>query len=253
MGFGLSKFKEQEEAATTRNESPYFKLGPGEKVRIRPLVELDENAKGYDPKRGTANFVREYVNPVKFWLSVVQNDRSEPNVGADMVKRFGWFKGQGELKNGQHSDKTKNWNPKQRFYLPVVVDRQNGEEPTTEVLQLTFGPKSYSQRFVDQHEAKETIVDRWWVFGRNDVEVGKNGATIADVEYKLVPDDPSDFDFSAYDLPNVNDAPYVNNVPYDDQYAFLQIAETYPEHTAQVTSESVESAPAGEAPTKLSW
>ena len=133
----------------------------------------------------------------------------------------------------------------------MAVDRLVGSEPTAEVLQLTFGPKSYSQRFVEQHEARGTIIDRWWVFKRNDVEVGKNGATIADVEYSLVPDDPSDFDFDSVELPNVNDAPYVNNVPYDQQYDFLQIAQTYPERSEPVAAEAPSMTEA--KPNKLVW
>lgn len=228
MGFGLSAFQQQEEKRSERNESPYFKLEPGQKVKIRPLVELDENADNFDPERKTANFVKEYVNPVKFWLSITDTYHTEGQcVGFEMTKRFGWFKGNGELKEGQHSDKTKNWNPKQRFYLPVVVDRLDGSDLTVEVLQLTYGERSWAWRFIEQHNAKNTIMDRWFIWGRNDVEPGKNGKKVADVAYTLVPDDPSEFDVSEFELPDVFDAPYVNNVPYDQQYDFLQIDQTY--------------------------
>ena len=257
MGFGLSAFQQQEEKRTERAESPYFKLEPGQKVKIRPLVELDEDADGFDPERKTANFVKEYVNPVKFWLSIVDTYPTEGQcVGFEMTQKFGWFKGQGELKDGQHSDKTKNWNPKTRFYLPVVVDRMDGSEPTAEVLQLTYGERSWAWRFIEQHSAKNTIVDRWFIWGRNNVEVGKNGG-IQDVAYTLVPDDPSEFDVSEFELPDVFDAPYVNNVPYDQQHDFLQIDQTYNKGgqgaESSAPSEQSESAPADSGSSRIKW
>ena len=250
MGFSLSKFKEQAEASS-KNDSPFFKLGPGQKVRLRPLVELDEDAVNFDPAKGTANFVKEYQNPVKFWLSIVDTYPTEGQcVGHEMVQKFGWYKAQNpDPDKGQHNDRSKNWNPKQRFYLPVLVDRLDGSDITVEVLQLTYGPRSYSQKFVDQHEAKGTIVDRWWFFERN--EETKN---IQNMEYKLVPDDPEDFDTSKYEIPDVNDAPYVNNVPYEQQRAFLQIDATYNGSQAQASVTPVANTPSpSEAPGAKAW
>lgn len=242
MGFnGLKQFKEREAARATSNESVYFKLEQGQKVRLRPLVELDDEGTNFDPKKGTANFVTEYANPVKFWLSSVYDPEVDENhVGRDMVRKYGWYKQDNpDAEKNQHNDKTKNWNPKNRFYLPVVVDRLDGSDLTVEVLQLTYGPRSYSQAFVDFHEAKGSITDRWWDFSRN----GKPGQKqqVHEVDYKLIPDDPSDFDDSEFEIPDVTDAPYVNHVPYESQAEFYQLAQTYPANTAVTAAVSEES------------
>ena len=230
MGFsGLGKFKQEQDSGS--GEKVFFKIGASESVRIRPLVELDSEKDG-EP---VANFVTEFVNPVKFWLSVVEDAEERAagrSLGRELIKRFGWYKQQNpDLSKGQHNDRTKNWNPKQRFYLPVVVNRRDGSDLTVEVLQLTYGPRSYSQAFVDFHESGKRISDRWWDWSRN-----SEAKDMTKVEYKLVPDDKSDFDTSGFPLPDYNDAPYVNHVPYEDQAAFLQIAATYPDGLAQQQS-----------------
>lgn len=226
---GLAGFKQQEEARTVKYESPFFKLGPGEKVKIRPLVELDEESKNYSKRNGTANFVREYTNPVKFWLKVTDTYGTEgKSVGHEMVQRFGWYAQNPKADSNQHNDRKRKWNPTIRFYLPVLVDRLDGTDPTVEVLQNTYGEKSPSQALVDFYEAKGSITDRWWTYSRN----GKQGVKqeMTDVVYKFVPDDPSKFDVESVEVPNVFDEPYVFNVPYDEQYDFLQIEDTYREN-----------------------
>jgi hypothetical protein len=233
---GLNKFKERQAAEKARREeqntSPYFKLGPGESVRIRPLAELDEDSANYLKKNGTANFVREYQNPVKFWLSVVDTydpEEGTSSVGFEMTRKFGWYAQNPKPDRKQHNDKTKNWNPKDRWYLPVLVDRGDDSEITVEVLQMTHGEKSWSQGFIDFYEAKGSITDRWWDFSRNNADPREKGVTVSDVKYTLTPDDKSKLDLSKYEVPDIDDAPYVNHVPYEEQREFLKIDETYSE------------------------
>lgn len=211
---GLGKFKQREESRRTANVSPFFKLEDGDKVKVRPLVELDENGKHYDEKRGTANFITRFQNPDKFWLSIIEDDQ-EQNLGRELLRKHGFFKQKdADPKKNQHSDPKKNWNPKQRFLLPVVVDKDG--EQTVEVLDLAYATKAASQVFIDFHEDKGTIMDRWFTYSRT-------GSGTYDTEYKFVPGDPEKFDTSKFEVPNIDDAPYVNKVPYEDQAAFLQI------------------------------
>lgn len=230
---GLNKYKEKvaaREAAKEQNSSPFFKLEPGQSVRVRPLAELSDESPNYIEKNGTANFVTEYVNPVKFWLSVVDTfdpEEGVSSVGREMTQRFGWYAQKPNPERNQHSDKTKNWNPKDRWYLPVLVDRLDGEKPTVEVLQMTHGEKSWSQAFIDFYESKGSITDRWWDWSRNNADT-KKGAKMSDVKYTLTPDDKSKLDLTKYEVPDIDDAPYVNHVPYEEQHEFLQIDATYP-------------------------
>lgn len=228
---GLAERRAQQEARKNRTfDSPYFKLEPGQEVKVRPLAELGKDSKNYIEKNGTANFVTEYQNPQKYWLSVVDTydpDEGTSSVGWEMTRKFGWYAQKPDPKRNQHNDDSKNWNPKDRWYLPVLVDLLDGSEPEVKVLQMTDGEKSWSYDFIKFYESKGSITDRWWSFSRNSADPKK--VHFSKVVYTLVPDDPSKLDLTKYEVPDIDDAPYVNHVPYEDQREFLQIDATYPE------------------------
>lgn len=214
---GLKAFKQQQEDRKNNSGSPFFKPEKGQKVRIRPLVELDEDGKNYSEDRGHAYFTTEFANPQKFWLSVVEHPDDDGNVGRDLMRKFGWYKQKdADTSKNQHSDRDKNWNPKQRFYLPVVVDRLDGSEPTVEVLQLAYGDRAPAAPLVSFYESRETITDRWWDYSRNEGDG-------MDTKYSFVPDDPSDFDFDKYEVPDTTKPPYTFHLPYEEQAAHLQV------------------------------
>jgi hypothetical protein len=243
---GLSKFKQKEEARKNKTfDSPFFTLEPGQKVRIRPLAEPDEDSPNYDEKIGTANFVTEFENPRRYWLRIVDtrdDEEGTTSVGWEMIRKLGWYSKEPDPTKNQHDDRKKNWNPKNRWYLPVVVD-DGEQEPYVSVLQMTHGEKSWSQAFLDYFETKGSITDRWWDFERNNADPKK--VHFSKVKYTLTPDDKSKLDTSKFEIPNVDDAPYVNNVPYEDQAEFLQIDETFPELNGNAQSEDREPALAG--------
>ena len=222
---GLSQFKESNEKRFVKSEPVYFKAKPGESYKIRPLSELDISGLGYDPKlNNVANFVEEHQNPIKFWLKIKHPapDAADTRcVGCEMVQKFGFYmQTNANPEKNQHGDPKKNWNKYKRFYLPVLVDRQDGSEATVEVMQFSFGQKAASAPLIDFFDAKNTITDRWWTYSRND-GMGR------ETKYSFVPDDPSDLDLSKYELPDIGSAPYVQDLPYEQQREHLQIEATY--------------------------
>lgn len=232
---GLSAFRaKQESHASSKQEQKFYKpTGKGQKVLVRPLVELDNASLGFNPKNGTATFSQEFQNPQKYWLSIVDTrDAEGACVGWDMVTKYGWYKANDpDREKGQHSDPKFNWNPKRWVYIPALVKENPEDEPRVEILQLAYNG-DVAQAFISFAEDSEvdgqfrSITDRWWTYARN------NGEGFA-VRYTITPKDPStDVDVSDYDVPDLGDI--LNNVPYAEQAAFLQIASNEERNAAPV-------------------
>lgn len=246
---GLGAFRQEQEAKNTTNESPFFRLTEkGQKVLIRPLVELDEHSINFSEKNGLPVYTQEYANPQKFWLSIVDTRKDEGAcVGAEMVAKYGWYSTQPDKEKGQHKDTKFNWNPKQWVYLPVLVKDSVGDDPRVEILRLGYRG-DVAQALIDFAEADRdvdddgnsddpygSITDRWWTYSRNHEE-GYN------VRYKLTPKDPStDVNVEDFDVPDLEE--HINRIPYgtdgSEQREFLQVAtNTEPQIAQEIEAET---------------
>lgn len=209
---GLSGYRKQQESAGSK----FFKPKPDQKVKIRPLTELDFDAKNYSAKNGLALFVKEYQHPDNYRLSFVDTYPTEGAcVGAELANKYGWKKPD-ENEDPEAAANWKNWRPKERVYLPVLLD--DGENPEkVVVLQLGMGPKQAQWNALEEcHNNNGSIVDRWWVYSRK-------GSGQFDTTYSLSPLDKDDSlpDASEYadQLPDLEE--FVNRIPYAEQRAFL--------------------------------
>lgn len=219
---GLNAFRQQQETRST--ESKFYKpTQKGQKVQIRPLVELDESSLNYSAKNGTPLFTQEFSNPQKFWLTIVDTRPDEGQcVGWDMVNKYGWFKQDNpDVAKGQHNDGDFNWNPKRWVYIPVLVKESSDDEPRVEVVQLSFNGDAaqslitFAEDVEEEGGALRSITDRWWTYSRN------NGEGFG-VRYSITPKDPSDdVNVEDYEVPDLEE--FVNRVPYAEQAAFLQL------------------------------
>lgn len=207
---GLSGYKKSQE--TTGGK--FFKPKDKQKVKVRPLTELDFDAKNYSTKNGVALFVTEYQHPDNFRLSFVDTMEIEGAcVGAELANQYGWKQPDEEKDPAKHAA-WKNWRPKQRLYVPVLLD--DGENPESVViLQLGLGPKqAQSNALIECHENNHSIVDRWWVYSRK-------GSGQYDTTYSLTPLDKDDNLPSAeeFEVPDLDSS--VNHVPYASQRSYL--------------------------------
>ena len=207
---GLSGFKKSQESRGAK----FFKPKPDTKVKIRPLAELDFDAKNYSQKNGLALFTTEYQHPDNFRLSFVDTfDTEGRSVGKEMADKYGWKQPDPE-KEPEKAAAWQNWRPKQRLYLPVLLlDGDNGEEVV--VLQLGIGPKQVQYNaLVECHENNGSITDRVWVYGRK-------GDGQYNTVYSLAPLDRDDKlpDVEDYEVPDLEQ--FVNHVPYAQQRAYL--------------------------------
>lgn len=220
---GLGAFRAKQDAPAQQEHKFYKPTEKGQRVLVRPLVELDKNSVNFSEKNGVATYTQEFQNPQKFWLSIIDTrDDEGACVGWDMVKKYGWYKAQNpDFEKGQHSDSKFNWNPKRWVYIPALVKDEPGDEPRVEVLQLSFNGDVAQALIAFAEDAEEpgtlrSITDRWWTYARNNAE-GFN------VRYTITPKDPSDdVNVEDYEVPNVNEL--LNHIPYAEQAAFLQIA-----------------------------
>lgn len=234
---GLSGYRKSQE----NTGGKFFKPKADQKVKIRPLVELDFDAKNYSDKNGVALFVKEYQHPDNYRLSFVDTYEDEGAcVGQEMANKYGWKQPDKDEDPEGHAA-WKNWRPKERMYLPVLLDDGESEERIV-VLQLGMGPKqAQSNALIECHENNGSIVDRWWVYGRK-------GDGQFNTTYSLTPLDKDDSlpDATDYEIPDLNSL--VNHVPYAEQRRYLGL------DVPQVsTAPSEGSVPSGDGTEDLTW
>lgn len=207
---GLSGYRKSQESQASK----FFKPKPDQKVKIRPLTELDFDARNYSEKNGLALFVKEYQHPNQYRLSFVDTMATEGAcVGQELANEYGWKQPDKDEDPEGHAA-WKNWRPKERVYLPVLLD--DGENPESiVVLQLGMGPKQAQWNALEEcHNNNGSIVDRWWVYSRK-------GSGQYDTTYSLSPLDRDDDlpEASQYDVPDLEQ--FVNRIPYADQRRYL--------------------------------
>ena len=243
---GLNAFRTKQESKGTSEQKFYKPKEKGQKVQIRPLVELDSSSINFSEKNGTATFAQEFQNPQKFWLSIIDTrDDEGSSFGWEMVAKYGWYKAENpDVEKGQHSDSKFNWNPKKWVYIPALVKENPDDEPRVEVLQLSYHGDA-AQALIsfaesaDEEGTLRSITDRWWTYSRN-------GGEGFGVKYAITPRDPSDdVNVEDYDVPNVKEDLLVN-IPYgadgSEQAKYLQVASNV-ERGAAPSAAAPESAP----------
>lgn len=204
---GLSGYKKSQESTGGK----FFKPKDKQKVKVRPLTELDFDAKNYSTKNGVALFVTEYQHPDNFRLSFVDTMETEGAcVGAELANQYGWK----QPEDPEKAAAWKNWRPKQRLYVPVLLD--DGENPeSVVVLQLGLGPKqAQSNALIECHENNGSITDRLWVYSRK-------GSGQFDTTYSLTPLDKDESlpSVEDYEIPDLDTM--VKHVPYAEQRRYL--------------------------------
>lgn len=216
---GLRAHRESQEQKTK-----FFKLKDGEKVFIRPLVELDDDAKNFNPSQGLALFTKEWQNPEDFTRQIVDTmDEEGACVGQELLRKFGWNGDQNggrgpKIVNGKEFPGPDTWRPKDYMYLPCVVrtDKDSAEDEKVIVFKFNMAPKAVQGPFFEeQHNNNKTITDRWYAYSRS-------GEGQYDTNYKVAALDPTPkdkFDPSAYEMPDLEaQTPYVE---YSKQRAAL--------------------------------
>lgn len=237
---GLNAFRTKVESKGTTEQKFYKPKEKGQKVLVRPLVELDSSSVNFSEKNGTATFAQEFQNPQKFWLSIIDTREDEGNsFGWEMVNKYGWYvQKDPKADKNQHTDSKFNWNPKRWVYLPVLVKENADDEPRVEVLQLSYGG-DVAQAIIgfaedsDEEGVLRSITDRWWTYSRNNEE----GFA---VRYKITPKDATDdVNVEDYDVPNVKDDLLVH-IPYgtdgSEQAKYLQVATNVERGSEQVAA-----------------
>ncbi len=224
---GLNAFRQEQESKGTTEQKFYKPKNKGQKVQVRPLVELDTSSVNFSEKNGLATYTQEFQNPQKFYLSIIDTRKDEgASFGWEMVNKYGWYvQKDPKADKNQHTDLKFNWNPKRWVYLPVLVKESADDEPRVEVLQLSYGG-DVAQALIsfaedaDEEGTLRSITDRWWTYSRNNEE----GFA---VRYSITPKDATDdVNVEDYDVPNVRED-LLTYIPYgtdgSEQAKFLQV------------------------------
>jgi hypothetical protein len=221
---GLKAFQESQES-----NKKYLRIKDGQKFKIRPLQELDESAKNFDPDLGVALFTKEWQHPTDFTRAVVDDSDPQGSVGQELLNKFGWHGdqngGRGPVSDGKGGEKAgpDTYRPKYFGYVNVLVD--DGEnEPYVAVLKGNTNERSVQiPRLISVHENSGSITDRWFVYSAKGENLGKT--------YSLEPLDkdakdkfnPKDYIDQLHDLDEASP-----RVPYDKQMAVLRDVESDP-------------------------
>lgn len=203
---GLKAYRESKEKRASSGK--YLWIGDGDKIKIRPLQELDPDSKNYSSKNGLARFTKEWSNPQDYTRVIVDTTEEEGAcVGPELLREYGW----GDTDNP-------GWRPKERMYLNVLVD--DGEnDPHVEILQCNIGGRSVQGPALIDHSDNNdnhSVTDRWWTYSRT-------GKGTTDTTYKLTPGDRDDSlpSVEKFDLLDIEES--LPKVPYANQEAALGV------------------------------
>lgn len=237
---GLGAYQKSQEHSTGK----FLKVKDGEAVTLRFLNELDDDSPHYLTEAGTANFVTEFVHPDDFRKSFVDTREDEGGcIGYDLANHFGWKKPD-EKEEPEAFAVWKDWRPKQRIYINVLVN--DGTNPErVEIMQLSQGPKStVANQLIALFKETGSITNREFKYSRK-------GSGITDTVYTLTQKDKDDdlpraTSYELHDLDSV-----VNHVSLKDQPAF--VGSRYASLVGAQPA-SVEAAPAGaESSVDVDW
>lgn len=225
---GLRGLKAYQEAQDQGGK--FLRLKDGQKVKIRPLQELDESAKNFDPEMGVALFTKEWNHPTDNRRSVVDDSDPKGSVGQELLNKFGWHGdqngGRGPItENGIDKAGPDTYRPKYFMYLNVLVD-DGVKEPYVAVIKGNTNERSVqAPRLIAVHENNGSITDRWFAYSRK-------GSGLGDTAYQLEPldKDPKDkFDAKSFkdQLHDLDEAS--PRVPYERQMSVLRDVDTEPQ------------------------
>lgn len=187
-------------AADGGTKATWFGLKDGQSAKVRPLQELDADAKNYSTKNGLGFLAVEHSNPKLFKNKALCSLSDEGRcVGCEKH----------EMLRGSDGY-TGGWKQKTRLYLNVLVD--NGvDEPYVAILSQGDSAKSVTPTLVEYATETNSITNRWF-------KIKRTGSGMSDTSYTIMALDTDDSvnpeDYELYDLNN-----YVRTVPYEEQEA----------------------------------
>lgn len=207
---GLGAYQKSQE----NKSGKFLKLKDGEAVTLRFLNELDDDSPHYLTEAGTANFVTEFVHPDDFRKSFEDTREDEGDcIGYALANHYGWKKPDKDEEPEKFAA-WKDWRPKQRMYINVLVN--DGTNPErVEIMQLARGPKAaVANQLEELFKEIGSITNREFKYSRK-------GSGIYDTTYTLTQKDKDDdlplaTSYELHDLDAV-----VNKVSLKDQPAFV--------------------------------
>ena len=211
---GLNKF---EQSTKPKGDPELLRLKDGEKVKVRPLQELDESSDLFNPKLGTADFKRLFASPRDFRREIVDtSDMDEyPEDGGNCIGRdLMYIKGN-------------RWNAKDTMFINVLVVDEDGKE-SVKYMKNNMGDRATEGPALRDHfKDNGSVTDQWFVYSRK-------GSGQFDTNYSLTPiikNAPELKDVEEYVDQLIDVTTKYNYVPYDQQRAYLGVTnQDYQEH-----------------------
>jgi len=196
----------------------WFKIGDGEKVKVKFLQELDPDSTNYDIDAGVAFIAIEHSNPANFKRKALCS-------ADDQGQCYGCEQHRKDFKAG--------WKGKSRLYANVLVD--NGKDaPFVAVISQGTGPKSITPSIIEYANETGSITDVVW-------QVKRTGSGNTDTSYNIIPLPTAKIETPAGTVLFDLETSAVRDIAYAEQESFYlgleQGASSAPQESKSFTSE----------------
>lgn len=188
-----------------RPKPNWFKINPGERLRVRFLQELSEDSPNFNPNYGTSPLDPDYN--IGLFYTALEHEAHGPK--GFLARAVDTMESEGRDFAQEMYEKTgeAGWRRRENFYITVAVDRGKGE-PSVEILSRGINNDFVDElvAFYDEDEDNPTITNRTF-------EIKKGSTKNSPWTIKEVNNELDVTGLQPYDL--ARDA--VRRVRYEDQ------------------------------------
>ncbi|AXH69606.1 single strand DNA binding protein [Streptomyces phage LukeCage] len=197
---------EREERAKNadRPKPKYLRLGVDESVKVRFLQEMDTEARNYDPNKGVGVGAVEHQG-----LDGNFKFRANCTIETDRDNRC-WACEKARV--AKQGSKEKGYSQRRNYYINVLVDRGDGNEPEVYVLSRGLN-SSFVADLMEETDEEGSITEKTYKLTR------RGSGTDSTYSLREVKNDTTfdKFDFDSLELFDI-ESQVLRNIPYETDY-----------------------------------